>query len=517
VKALYLVFFYLISSLCWGQKPGAPDPELAAEHFSHGNYMMAQPIYMQLIKQEPNNYLYNYRTGICLLKINTPKKKEAIPYFEFCTKQTKFDQDVWLYLGHAYHIAMRLDDAIKSYENYKTKGTKEGIIEADLGIQQCKNAKLLVKHPLNVTFMPLGKEVNSEFPDYHPYVTQDEQMLVFTSRRKGNVGAVQVEVDGYYPSDIWYSKSSNGVFQKAKSAGPAVNGNFDEICVGLSADGNWMSVYVDDIKSAGDIYFSNYNRSWQKPTKLEGLNDNVNEGFESSGCLSPDGLTYYFASRRDGSLGGRDLYIARKLPNGKWSKAQNMGTVLNSQYDEDFPYMAPDGKTLYFSSQGHNSMGGFDLFMSTYNEEDGTWSIPRNIGYPLNTTDDDMSICFTEANRVAYIASAREGGLGDLDIWRVVFDEVQQNTFTLITGKIIPPDNSVNVSNVSISLSSAETNERVGTYKPNPASGNYVIALPPGKYIMTIDAPGCKPLIETLIVFDIGPQGVMSKDIVLLK
>lgn len=517
MKSFYVLLFFLITFFSWGQKPGAPDPDLAAEHFSHGNFVMAKPIYLQLVTKEPANYQYNYRAGICILKTNTPNKKDAIKYFEFCTKQAKYDQDAWLYLGRAYHIAMRLDDAIKAYETYKTKGSKDGIVEADMGIQQCKNAKLLIKNPLDVTFLPLGKEVNSEFPDYHPYVTQDEQTLVFTSRRKGNMGATQVEVDGYYPSDIWYSKSMNGTFQKAKSAGPSVNGNFDEICVGLSADGNTMSVYVDNISTAGDIYFSTYNRSWQKPVKPEGINDNINDGFESAGCLSPDGLTYYFASKRTGSLGGRDLYVARKLPNGKWSMAQNMGNVLNTQYDEDFPYMAPDGKTLFFSSQGHNSMGGFDLFMTTYNEEDGTWSTPRNIGYPLNSTDDDMSICFTEANRVAYIATAREGGQGDLDIWRVVFNEVQQSSFTMITGKITPPDNTVNVSDVSISVSNAGTNEEVGIYKPSPTSGNYVIALPPGKYIMTIDAPGCKPLIETLIVFDIGPQGVMSKDIVLLK
>ena len=516
---IYLLLFNGVLVSAQPTKPGAgaaADPELAAEHFGHKNYVMALPIYLALVKKEPSNYEYNYRTGICYLNTNS-QRKEAVKYMEFCTKQPKADNEAWLYLGQAYHHAMRFDDAIKSYNTYKLKADKDGKARADLYIQQCSNAKVLIKSPLDVTFTSPGKEVNSEYPDYYPFVTQDESMLCFTSRRKGNLGAPTVEVDGYYASDIYYSKSVGGVFTKAKNAGASVNGNYDEQCVGLSADGSWMTVYVDNINTAGEILFSSYKTSFAKPVAFQGLNNNINDGFETAGSLSPDGNVMFFASERPGGQGKTDLYMVRKLPNGQWSMAQNLGAVLNTPWGEDFPYMAPDGKTLYFSSEAHNSMGGYDLFYSIWDQENNTWSTPKNLGYPLNNTEDNMSICFTEANRVAYVSTVREGGMGDLDIWRVVFNEVQLNYFTIVTGQIVVPDPSVAYADMIISVAKSENNEEYGSYKPNPKTGKYVVALPPGNYLMTIDAPGCATKVETLIVFDIGPQGEMSKDVLLTK
>lgn len=520
-NAIFLALTLLIGVNLNGQpqKPGTgaiPDPDLADEHFGHGNYVMAMPIYIALQKKEPNNYLYNYRLGICYLNTNNDKK-EAVRFFEFCTKQPKADNDAWLYLGQAYHHAQRWDDAITAYNTYKTKADKDGKARADLYIQQCNNAKVLVKSPLDVTFTNLGKEVNSEYPDYYPFVTQDESMLCFTSRRKGNVGAAQVEMDGYFSSDIYFSRSVNGAYTKAKNCGAMVNGNYDEQCVGLSADGAWMTVYIDNITTAGEIYFSAYNKSFAKPAAFQGMDNDINKGFETAGSLSPDGNVLFFASERDGGQGGTDLWMVKKLPNGQWSLATNLGAVINTPWGEDFPYMAPDGKTLYFSSEGHNSMGGYDLFYTIWDQENNTFSTPKNLGYPINNTENNMSICFTEANRVAYISTDREGGNGDLDIWRVVFNDIQQNYFTVVTGKIIAPDASVSFADVMISVSKTETNEEYGSYKPNPNTGNYVIALPPGKYVMTVDAPGCAEKVETLIVFDIGPQGEMSKDVMLTK
>lgn len=518
---LLFAFMFLLAVPVTGQpqKPGAgvvADPDQAAEHYKYKNYVMALPIYLALVKKEPTNYDYNFRTGVCYLHTNS-NKKEAVKYFEFCTKQPKADAETWLFMGQAYHHAQRWDDAITAYNTYKTKADKDGKLRADLYIQQCNNAKVLVKSPLDVEFQSLGKEVNSEFPDYYPFVTQDESMLCFTSRRKGNIGAATVEMDGYFASDIYFTRSVNGVYGKAKNAGAMVNGSYDEQCVGLSADGTWMTVYVDNITTAGEIMFSSYNKSFAKPVAFDGVDNNINSGFETAGALSPDGNVLFFASEREGGQGGTDLYMVRKLPNGKWSLAQNLGAVVNTPWGEDFPYMAPDGKTLYFSSEGHNSMGGYDLFSTTWDSENNTFSTPKNIGYPINNTENNMSICFTEANRVAYVSTVREGGIGDLDIWRVVFKEIQDSYFTLVTGQITVPDPSVGFSDIMISVTKTDTQEEYGSYRPNGKSGRYTLALPPGKYVMTIDAPGCATKVETLIVFDIGPQGEMSKDVLLTK
>lgn len=518
VKWLCVVLLLSLVSPLIAQTPkagGIPDPGEANEHFKHGNYLMALPIYLNLLKKESGNLEYNYRVGICYLK-TYGHKKDAIRFLEIATKNPNCNNDGFLYLGQAYHLAMRWDDAIKAYETYKVKADKSGKLDADHYISQCKSGKLLVANPVDVSFNPIGKEVNSEFPDYYPFVTSDESMLVFTSRRKGNVGATTVEMDGYYASDIYASKSLNGVFQKSKGVGPAVNGNYDEICTGLSADGKAMTVYVDNITTAGDLYLSNYKTSFGK---LEKMHENINNGFETAGTLSPDGNIVFFSSRRDGGQGGTDIYMCRKLPaDFGWGMAINIG-VINTQYDEDFPIMSPDGKTLYFASEGFNSMGGSDLFYTVWDQETNTWSTPRNVGYPINTTGDDMTICFTENNRVAYVSSDREGGAGDLDIWRVVFNEVQQNSFTIVTGKINMPDSSASAGpmDLTIMVTNSATNEDFGSYRPNPNTGRYVLALPPGKYIISLDAPGCKPYLETVIVFDIGPQGEMSKDILLVK
>ncbi|CAN5375257.1 hypothetical protein BH09BAC5_BH09BAC5_25080 [soil metagenome] len=511
---LFCAFFILLNSICLSaQTPnGVPDADLAAEHFSHGNYTMALPIYLALLKRDGTNYEYNFRTGICYLQTNG-HKQEAIKYLEICTKSPKVENDAWLYLGKAYHYGLKFDDAIKAFETYKLKAKEKDKLEADHYIEQCKNGKILVANPSDVTFFDLPKEVNSEFPDYYPFVTQDESMLVYTSRRKGNVGAMKPEMDGYYASDIWVSKSLNGVWQKSKGAGPLVNGQYDEQCTGLSADGKVMTVYVDNITDLGDIYSTTYKNSF---AKIEKFGAPINDGFETAGALAPDGNSIFFASKRDGGQGGTDIYMCRKLPNMKWGLPINL-TILNTQYNEDFPFMSPDGKTLYFCSEGHNSMGGFDLFYSVWDQENNTWSTPKNVGYPVNSPENDFTISFTENNRVAYISSDRDGGTGDLDIWRVVFNEVQSNTFTMVTGDILGVDSTFTKADLFIQVTNSATNEDYGSYRPSPTTGKYVMALPPGKYIMTVEAPGYKTYVETVLVFDIGPQGEMSKDILLVK
>ena len=498
------------------------DPFVADNYFSQGNYPKALHMYLALHKKNPEVVEFNYRIGICYLK-TFGHKVDAIPFLEFVTGHQKFENDTWSYLGQAYQYALRFDEAISAYATFKLKADKDAKIEADRRISQCINGKILTANPLNVTFSNAGREINSDYSDYYPFVTSDESMIVFTSRRKGNTGSTQLEMDGYYASDVYVSNSVRGNFQKAKGAGPLVNGNYDEQCTSLSSDGQLMTLYVDDIISAGDIYMTTYSKNAFE--KIEKLVDNnkgeylhINGGFETAGSFSPDGNSFFFASDRSNSNGGTDLYIVRKLPaDFGWGEPINMGPVINTSYNEDFPFMAPDGKTLYFSSEGHNSMGGYDLFVTVYNSESKTWSVPRNIGFPVNSPGDDRSICFTENNRVAYISSDRPGGYGELDIWRIVFNEVQNKTFTIITGRIELPDTSIAKADVEMMVVMAGTGEDYGIYRPNPKTGHYVMALPPGKYALTINAPGCKLYSETLIVFDIGLQEEINKDIILKK
>ncbi len=488
------------------------DPSDAKEHFSHGNFLFAIPAYKQLLKQEPSNPDYNYKLGICYLYTNI-NKASAIPYLEAASKASKPERQVLFHLGLAYQYASRFDDAIKTFTTYKATLKGAELEQIDHQIETCENGKEYVKHPVNVSFQNLGKEINSEFPDYYPFVPANESFVVFTSRRKDNIGG-QVEVDGYFSSDIYMSLPVNDIWTKPKNMGPTVNTRYDEQAVGITPDGQTMLMYIDHIDSLGNIY-SSMNKAgiFQRMRKL---NSNVNSDFETAGSITPDGNIIFFTSKREGGLGETDVYMARKLPNGQWAKAQNLGNTINTKYKEDFPQIAPDGKTLYFSSQGHAGMGDFDLFQSTWNEEENTWTTPKNLGYPINSVGDDRCISFTENNRVAYISAVRDGGFGDLDLYRVKFDDLEDRT-TVLQGYITTADSAKNLTTLVTVKDLKNKDAPELTYNPNPASGKFIMALTPSKYEITVEADGYKTLTDAFFIFDIGIGQNETKKIFTLK
>jgi len=197
---------------------------------------------------------------------------------------------------------------------------------------------------------------------------------------------------------------------------------------------------------------------------------------------------------------------------------KNAGTTINTPYDEDFPNISPDGKTLFFSSKGHTSIGGYDIFKSTIDESGNSFSIPKNIGYPINTTDDDMNLRISKNGKYGYIASSKAGGQGDFDIYRVTFNEVE-NDYSVVIGEFSSKDNTdINYPEIFISVNDNITKELVGNYLPNPATGRFVVILPPGKYQMTIEAPGYKTVTKSIEVFDkVSYQAEINLNIQLTK
>lgn len=498
----------------YAQKPTAKflDPREANEHFEHHNYLAALRAYKELLKRDPDDLDYNYKAALCYLNTNLDKT-QAIQYLEKITKIGKSDNEAWFYLGNAYQFANRFDDAIKSYLTFKEKASKKDALRADRAVETCYNGKQFVKFPLNVTFENLGKDVNSEFADYYPFATQNESFMVFTSRRKGGKSSA-LEMDGLYPSDIYLTTVNEGNWIKVSNISGPVNTPFDEQTVGLSPDGSSMTVYIDHIDSLGNIYISNYKNG--KFQKLLKLTSNVNSGYETSGSVTDDGQIIFFASERSGGLGGTDLYMAKKLPTGQWAIPQSLGKTINTPYNEDFPHFSEDGKTLYFTSQGHSSMGGYDIFKSVYNEENNTWTEPKNLGYPINTTYDNYTISFTEKERSAYISIAREGGMGDLDIWRLRFNDSDQR-YTLVSGNVNSSDTLAKKIDDLITATNLSTKEEFH-FTPIPTSGKYVMALAPGKYNIAITAKGFATLTETITILDKGSfQPEIKKDFMLNK
>ncbi len=470
----------------------------ADEHYNHHNFLMALPIYKELLKGDKNNAAIQYKIAECYLNTHI-NKFEAIKYLEFCVKEPKADPNVWLRLGEAYRLSNKIDDAIKAFEKYKELEPKKKK-QADREIEICNNAKTLMLNPVNVSFTNLGKEINSEFADYYPWITQDESFLAFTTRRKGQT-AGRVEVDGYYASDIYTSRVEGGKWIKAENPGPKINSSLDEQVVGLKADGSEMLVYIDHIDKYGDIYSSTKkNGAWVKYLPFP---EHINKKLEHSASISADGNTLFFVRGEDKDA-QTDIYICRKLPNGNWSEPFKMGPEINTEYNEDFPYLSTDGVTLYFSSEGHNTMGGFDLFKSVWNPEENTWTKAENLGYPVNTTDEDRSISLTPDNRVGYISALRPGGQGDLDIYRIKFNDVDQK-LTLYLGNIALGDSLNQPKEYIATIIAVNTsNNEEFSFVPNPKNGKFVMALPAGTYDITVTADGFVEYKDKLTVSDLG-------------
>ncbi|MGZ3931271.1 MAG: tetratricopeptide repeat protein, partial [Bacteroidia bacterium] len=494
-------------------KKGRFEVEDADEHFKHNNFMMALPMYRELFKSEPENKKIQYRLAVCYINTNF-NRTEAIKHLEDLVQEDDVDENAWFDLGRAYHLAYRLDDAIKAFEKYKAANPKKAAL-VDRQIQMCNNAKQFMETPVNVSFTNLGKEINSDEPDYYPFVSADETFMAFTSRRKENIGGKKVEVDGYHPSDIYFSKLENGKWAKAVNPGNIMNTNLDEQTVGLKADATEMVIYLDHIDKFGDLYLCSKKNGgdFQKPKILP---PEINAKIETSGSFGPEGNLIVFA-RRENVDSKSDIYMCRKLPTNKWSEAYKLPPQINTAYNEDFPFLSTDGVTLYFSSEGHNSMGGYDLFKSTWNPEDNTWSEAENLGYPINSTDNDRSISLTPDNRAGYISAFRNGGFGDLDIYRIRFNDHAQIT-RIITGKISLGDtiSKPATTQAQIVVKNKNSGEEY-LFVPNTKTGKYVIALGAGTYQLSVQSEGYIKFDEPLVISDLGTVEMEKNKNYLLK
>lgn len=505
---IYLFVFNIVFLDSYSQPQTKPkptgDPKLAEEYFKSMNFEGALDEYLVLIKNEPQNMKYNYRIGVCYLNTDIDKTKAA-EYLAKVIEAGGAEADANFLLGRAYQYAYKFDDAIKTFTKYKQtgKGSSENLKDVDLQVQYCYNAKELMKFPLNVTFENLGKNINSQYPDYFPFVPADESFIIFNTKRPES-GAWQ-NPDGTWGANIFFSKVKDGQFQKAKPLGRVINSQYgDEEAVGLSSSGDYLLIYFDNLQGFGDIYISksDKSRNFKEPSILD-EQINSSKGQEIAASISADGNTIYFASTRSGGLGGSDLYACRRLPNNLWGPPENLGDGINTPYNEDFPNISPDGKTIYFSSMGHTSMGGYDIFSAQLDEKENKFKGAKNIGYPLNSPEDDMNFRISANGKYGYISARRKEGMGDLDIYRVNFEDVEPE-YTVIVGKVRSVSTSapVDSSAIFISVANAQTGDEYGSYLPNPNSGKYVIILPPGKYTISTEVPGFVPYTETVHILD---------------
>ena len=456
--------------------------------FNAGNFDGALKGYTVLIALEPDNPEINYLLGYCHLFTNVNKAK-AVGFFESSLKAKNPKKETHYFLGIAYMHAERWDDAIQSFENYKTGTHSKAIRDfpsVERQIEMCNNAKKIIsEHRLNITFKNLGKNINSVFEDYNGFVSASGKTLVYASRRKGNMGG-HIEELGAYSADVYFSLWKDNAWIKSKNAGAVINTDWDEESVGLSADGRTMLVYLDNIDFLSDIATATLKgKTWQK---LTSIGSSVNtKYFETGASITLDGSTIYFASDRKDTKVGSELYVAKRNENGDWGPSLNLGSVINTMYDESAPFISMDGKTLYFSSKGHNSMGGFDIFRSTLDDSTASWSKPENIGYPINNADDNLYFSMTGNQRYAYVSAVREGGFGDMDIYQVIYNDTIDHRFlALISGTVSLPGGGKAVI-AKATINDKLTGKLLMTYKPSVIRNEFVLAAKPGEYILSVE------------------------------
>jgi tetratricopeptide (TPR) repeat protein len=444
------------------------------------DYAEALKIYQDLLKIFPENYNYKYRIGQCYLSLPGEKAK-SISYLEEASKhinpkykennfnETGAPYDVLYYLANAYRINNQFEKATETYKLFR-KNLDPNIYDStlvDFQIQTCTNAQELMKVPIFIKLTNLGKNINESKSEFNPVISEKEDLLVFSKK------------EAFYDA-ILYSVKTNGNWSPPQNMNEILKVDRDYFPTSLSKDGKELYLY-SSTDYDGIIYTSRFEKGVWSP--LVKLNDNINTKYwESHATVSHDNKKLYFTSNRKGSLGGLDIYVSVRDSSGDWGPAKNLGPVINTPYNEESPFLSADDKTLFFSSRGHFNIGGYDIFNSTL-QPNGQWSAPLNIGYPMNTTDDEMFFSPLKEGYEGYMAREKSGGFGALDIYRIeVFTNNHPRKF-IVKGMAKFSDLLANNNDsIKVSAMNVRNPDQTIIVYTDPKTGEYEFELPQGSY-----------------------------------
>ncbi|MCP4521128.1 MAG: OmpA family protein [Cytophagales bacterium] len=398
--------------------------ELADEVFNSGAPKDALELYQQAALINEKNVKAQFMIGRCYLKSTTEKAKSVTYFHEANKLDPTISTRILYFIAEGYRFGYEFEKAKQYYSQYldmlegdesccpgenipkRIRKTKKKIIE-------CDNAQQYVNSPVNAIITNLGA-INSEFDDYAPTLSADGKTMYLTSRR--GVSGDLKDVDNLYYENIYVSKLVNGKWTKPEKMGETINHkDAHGSTIGLSPDGNLLYIYT--IEGNGNINISKRKKGeWKRPKPFSEINTQHQETtvFETS-----DGSKLFFSSNKPGGNGRLDIYMCTKVKKNKWSDPKPLSDVINTDYDEEGAVFDVNTNTLYFSSRGHNSMGGYDVFRSVYNSQNDTWSKPVNLGYPVNSSDDDLFFILSSDGQLAYYASFKDDSKGGLDLYSV--------------------------------------------------------------------------------------------------
>lgn len=422
-----------------------------------GYLYYAEILTNRLIELRPQSSNYNYRLGFLIMEQRRDYQK-SIPLFEqavkntstlydmYSTKEATAPVDAHYHLAKCYHLDGQFDKAAEQYNLFltKTKKKSELIEESQLRLQQIETAKKLQASPVNVRIKNLGDKVNSPYADYSSVVSFDGSALYFTSRRpwENNESESYKDVTtNTYLEDVYVSYLDfDSTWLEAERV-DFCKPNRNEATIGISVEEKKMYVYQDTTGN-GDVYYSDfYNNKFNEIKIISTKNVNT-DSWETHVFISPDGQYMIFSSDRPGGYGGRDLYLCAKETSGEWSEPKNMGPQINGPKDEDAPFISVDNRYLFFGTNDARSMGGFDIMMADY-QGNATWGNVRNIGYPFNSTNDDLFFTTTIDGRTGYLTSYRGDGNGEKDIYEIQAGFLEIKNFTILKGEVLTTDGSI--------------------------------------------------------------------------
>ena len=450
------------------------------------DYAEALPKYLSLLQIYPENYNFYFRIGQCYL--NTPGEKDkAIAWLETAVqninpsyRRGKFQEtgapyDALYFLANAYRIVNDFDKALGAYELF-LKDVDTEMYDTALvrfQMQTCHNARQMMRKPVYVVDRNLGNTINDRFSEFNAVVSPDEKTLLFTRELQ------------FYDAIFWSTKV-NGIWSEPVNLTPQLGIDQDYYTSSVSQDGRTLLLYRTDTYD-GNIYISRLEGdTWSKVVKL---NDNINTKYwESHATMTRDGRKIYFTSNRRESMGGLDIFVAERDSTGDWGPAVNLGPEINTIYNEETPFLANGDRTLFFSSRGHFNLGGYDIFRSDLDAQ-GRWSTPVNIGYPVNSTDDDLFFMPLGKGDRGYYSRFGDDGQGRMDIYSCdIYSELNPRNF-FVTGR-------ASVSNllaefpqpVKITAVSNADKSKLITALTNPVTGLYSFRLPQGAYSFIYDS-----------------------------
>jgi len=455
----------------------------AEYYFLFNDFQEALPLYLKALDKAPTNANIYYRIGRCYLNIPGLKHK-SISFLEMASahinpnyqegsyREEGAPQNVLFYLGEANRIQGNLDEAITVYKKFKESISPREYFDLEYVTQQiesCRRAKKMKTEKLKVTeeIIPL---FDNETYILTPAVSANGKHMVFTVQEK------------FYDAIYISKKETSGQWGTPQNItlDLAVEGNV--YSTSINNDGTKILLFKND-RGTGNLYYAEkVNDKWGQAQKM-GKPINT-RNWETFASVSPNGKTLFFSSNRKGGEGGLDIYYCNQNPDGSWGEAINIGESINTPYNEEAPYLTPDGNTLFFISQGHNSIGGYDIFYSE-RVENGQWSAPTNIGCPINTTDDDMTY-FPLSKTEAFISKVEKDKPNVRQVKKISISTAPEIVEVLLAGTVSLEDNSEITPNyIEIEITDSSQKKKITQQYAEEGSGKFTVTVPAGTYEIT--------------------------------